>query len=75
MSARLLILIKQSASGQAPLTWVILRRGCDLRRTLVAVAAVKSAQPGVRRADPVAEGVGFEPTVRFHVHTLSKRAP
>jgi hypothetical protein len=23
----------------------------------------------------VAEGVGFEPTVRFHAHTLSKRAP
>jgi hypothetical protein len=21
------------------------------------------------------EGVGFEPTVRFHAHTLSKRAP
>jgi len=21
------------------------------------------------------EGVGFEPTERFHVHTLSKRAP
>ena len=25
--------------------------------------------------DTMAEGVGFEPTVRFHVHTLSKRAP
>ena len=25
--------------------------------------------------DYVAEGVGFEPTVRFPVHTLSKRAP
>jgi hypothetical protein len=24
---------------------------------------------------PAAEGVGFEPTVRFHAHTLSKRAP
>ena len=23
----------------------------------------------------LAEGVGFEPTVRFHAHTLSKRAP
>ena len=23
----------------------------------------------------MAESVGFEPTVRFHVHTLSKRAP
>jgi hypothetical protein len=23
----------------------------------------------------LAESVGFEPTVRFHVHTLSKRAP
>jgi hypothetical protein len=23
----------------------------------------------------LAERVGFEPTVRFHVHTLSKRAP
>ena len=23
----------------------------------------------------LAEGVGFEPTVRFHVHTLSQRAP
>ena len=23
----------------------------------------------------LAEGVGFEPTVRFPVHTLSKRAP
>jgi|HubBroStandDraft_1064217.scaffolds.fasta_scaffold221509_2 hypothetical protein len=23
----------------------------------------------------MAEGVGFEPTVRFHAHTLSKRAP
>jgi hypothetical protein len=22
-----------------------------------------------------ADGVGFEPTVRFHVHTLSRRAP
>ncbi|OZB38354.1 MAG: hypothetical protein B7X48_13535 [Acidiphilium sp. 34-60-192] len=68
MSARLLILIKQSASGQAPLTWVILRRGCDLRRTLVAVAAVKSAQPGVRRADPVAEGVSADDLY----HTMSE---
>ena len=25
--------------------------------------------------DKLAERVGFEPTVRFHVHTLSKRAP
>ncbi len=25
--------------------------------------------------DLLAEGVGFEPTVRFHAHTLSKRAP
>lgn len=23
----------------------------------------------------LAEGVGFEPTLRFHVNTLSKRAP
>ncbi len=23
----------------------------------------------------LADRVGFEPTVRFHVHTLSKRAP
>ncbi len=25
--------------------------------------------------EALAEGVGFEPTVRFHAHTLSKRAP
>ena len=28
-----------------------------------------------RSRDLLAEGVGFEPTVRFPAHTLSKRAP
>src|SRR5262245_54440737 len=27
------------------------------------------------RMKPLAEGVGFEPTIRFPVYTLSKRAP
>jgi hypothetical protein len=29
----------------------------------------------INYANYMAEGVGFEPTVRFHAHTLSKRAP
>jgi hypothetical protein len=48
----------------------------NLLQTLTAAAGVRSATP--RRSQfcsEVAEGVGFEPTVRFHVHTLSKRAP
>ena len=30
---------------------------------------------GVKGAEDMAERVGFEPTVRFPAHTLSKRAP
>ena len=38
---------------------------------------ILQANPSVsaRIDDRLAEGVGFEPTVRFHAHTLSKRAP
>ncbi len=48
----------------------------DLLRTLAAASGVKSATPGVRSSVlKLAEGVGFEPTLRFPVNTLSKRAP
>ena len=44
------------------------------------VIVISGIGPGLGRslADRVgalAEGVGFEPTVHFHAHTLSKRAP
>jgi hypothetical protein len=46
------------------------------------VALARAIIPYVARADPrglgkarLAERVGFEPTVRFPAHTLSKRAP
>ncbi len=39
--------------------------------SLDAAAPFSGVRPGVK----LAEREGFEPSVRFHVHTLSKRAP
>jgi hypothetical protein len=50
----------------------------DARRTVIAFTRRRTARferSGADESAGVAERVGFEPTVRFPAHTLSKRAP
>ena len=43
--------------------------------TRLGVADIQSTHAPTQENSVVAERVGFEPTVRFPAHTLSKRAP
>jgi hypothetical protein len=50
----------------------------EFKLEITAATAVNSPQRSGRECMPsaeLAERVGFEPTVRFPAHTLSKRAP
>ena len=73
---------KCSFSPQRPPddTWTRCRPPASARRKglQTAARAAGNANPARRLSadkDLVAEGVGFEPTVRSPAHTLSKRAP
>ncbi len=46
-----------------------------IRQDLLHVPGVKKIKLSAHSGTEVAEGVGFEPTLRFPVNTLSKRAP
>jgi hypothetical protein len=51
------------------------RSQCDTSRSLLSGPLDRAAERRKWRIGLVAEGVGFEPTIRFPVYTLSKRAP
>ena len=49
---------------------------CQVAASLRAARCLKITRSArTERSEGLAERVGFEPTVRFPVHTLSKRAP